>query len=272
MQRISLPQIVSAGIYNAQIAIKNRTVSPNRKTTMFEIELPIGEGGISYIDDESHLISESTVICAKPGQIRHTRLPFMCYYVHMIVTEGDLLDILISLPNYIENVKSDELRDIFASICAHYGAGTLNDEIMLQSLILKLVCTLNKTSPLQTSKYTPKSNNHEVIEHTLRYINENLSSSLTLEGLASEAKFSPIYFHRLFKSSTGKTLHEYIEDQRIKKALNLLLSTDMTLAQISYECGFSSQSYFSYAFKRRTGLTPRKCAKAAVERYDDKVQ
>ena len=42
----------------------------------------------------------------------------------------------------------------------------------------------------------------------------------------------------------------------------------MTLTEIAYECGFSSQSYFSYAFKRHTGMTPRAYAKKPVEVYD----
>ena len=42
----------------------------------------------------------------------------------------------------------------------------------------------------------------------------------------------------------------------------------MTLTEIAYICGFSSQSYFSYAFKRHTGMTPRAYAKKLVEVYD----
>ena len=102
MKKIILPEIVAMGIYNSQVVFKNKTVTPNRKTTMFEIELPIGNGGISYIDNTSHRICENVIICATPGQMRHTRLPFKCYYIHMIINEGQIFDILSSLPNYIE--------------------------------------------------------------------------------------------------------------------------------------------------------------------------
>ena len=131
MKKIVLPQIVAIGIYNAQIAIKNQTISKNRKTTMFELELPIGNGGMSYIDDESHPINENMVICAKPGQIRHTRLPFKCYYIHMIVNEGDLGDTLAALPNYIDFSDTDQIKEIFISLCEHYNTGITNDDILL---------------------------------------------------------------------------------------------------------------------------------------------
>ena len=268
MKKFVLPQIVAIGIYNAQITIKNRTISKNRKTTMFELELPIGNGGVSYIDDESQPINENIVICAKPGQIRHTRLPFKCYYIHMIVNEGDLGDILTALPNYIEFSDTDQIKEIFISLCEHHNTGISNDDILLQSLILKLIYILSENSA-SIIKSTPKSNNHKTIERTLEYINNNLSADLTLEMLASAANFNAIYFHKLFKASTGKTLHEYVEDQRIKKSINLLISTNMTLAEIAYECGFSSQSYFSYAFKKKIGSAPREYAKKIQLKYEN---
>lgn len=268
MKKIVLPQIVAIGIYNAQIAIKNQTISKNRKTTMFELELPIGNGGTSYIDDESHPINENMVICAKPGQIRHTRLPFKCYYIHMIVNEGDLGETLAALPNYIDFSDTDQIKEIFISLCEHYNTGIANDDILLQSLILKLIYILSENSA-SVIKFTQKSNNHKTIERTLEYINNNLTADLTLESLASAANFNAIYFHKLFKASTGKTLHEYVEDQRIKKSINLLISTNMTLAKIAYECGFSSQSYFSYVFKKKNGLTPRKYAQRIQLKYEN---
>ena len=235
---------------------------------MFELELPIESGGVSYINDESRPINENTVICAKPGQIRHTRLPFKCYYIHMIVNEGELGDILTALPNYIDLSDTDQIKEIFISLCEHHNTGISNDDILLQSLILKLIYILSENSA-SIIKSTPKSNNHKTIERTLEYINNNLSADLTLERLASAANFNAIYFHKLFKASTGKTLHEYVEDQRIKKSINLLISTNMTLAEIAYECGFSSQSYFSYAFKKKIGSAPREYAQRIQLKYEN---
>ena len=268
MKEIVLPQIVAIGIFNSQIAIKNRTISKSRKTTMFELELPIGSGGMSYIDDEAHPIDENMVICAKPGQIRHSRLPFKCYYIHMIVNDGYLGDILTTLPNYIEFSDTNQIKEIFISLCELYNTKIETDDILLQSLILKLVYILDKNTT-HLIKSTPKSNHHKTIERTLEYINNNLTADLTLEMLASAENFNAIYFHKLFKASTGKTLHEYVEDQRIKKSINLLISTNMTLAEIAYECGFSSQSYFSYAFKKKIGSAPREYAKKIQLKYEN---
>ena len=263
-----LPEIDAVGIYNSQIAAKNKTITKNRKTTMFEIEIPIEEGGISYINSEEMHIVPDIVICAKPGQIRHTRLPFKCYYIHMILNSGTLYDILTNVPVFIETKNSEEYRKIFEGLCGYFDSPLESDRIMAYSLILKLIYLLNRDSKKQLYKYKLNSRNYEIIENVIKYIKENLTSDLSLNAVASYASLSPIHFHNCFKAATGKTLHEYVEEQRIKKAAGLLVSTDLTLTEISYECGFSSQSYFSYAFKRKKNMTPREYAKEIYRRYD----
>lgn len=263
MSKIVLPQKIWAGRYNALLAIKGRTVSQNRKVTQFEIELPMEDGGTSYIDGETHPITKNLVICAKPGQIRHTRMPFKCFYIHMLVHEGLLYETLINMPNFIENANTDRIRRIFEKICECHVSERAENELLRQSLILELVYAIH--SPTQTREL--KSNN-QAVEKAITYIKNNLTSELSLEKVASEVKFAPSYFHKLFKASTGKPLHQYIEDLRIRQATNLLITTEMTLTEIAYECGFSSQSYFSFAFKRHTGMTPRAYAKKVVEVYD----
>ena len=268
MKKITLPEIVATGIYNAQVVFKNIKITPNRKTTMFEIELPIGSGGISFIDDTSFSVSENVVICAKPGQVRHTCLPFKCYYIHMIAEECPLFDVLSTLPNYIEITDASELKETFVSLAEHYNTGIVEDEILLQSLVMKMVYMLGRYSPMRNMSHSPKHNNSKVIENTLRYIDDNLGETLSLDVLSERANFSPIYFHKLFRASTGKNLHEYIEEKRIQKSVELLISTEKNLTEIAYECGFSSQSYFSYAFKRRMKLTPRAYAKSIALKYE----
>ena len=186
----------------------------------------------------------------------------------MVVNEGQIFEILSSLPNYMELDNQEEIRELFASLCEHYNAGGSKRDLLLQSTILQLVYRLDQQTPIQKIKHSPKHNNRRVIEETIRYIEENLTADLSLEPLSERASFSPVYFHKLFKASTGKTLHDYVESRRIKKSIDLLISSEMTLTEIAYECGFSSQSYFSYAFKRRLKYSPREYAKSIVQKYE----
>ncbi len=260
-----LPEIISLGVYNAELFHRTRETK-RRKTTLFELELATENGGISYVDKESAPITKNTVICSKPGQLRHTRLPFKCYYIHMIVPEGELRDLLMSLSNFITVADRKRYEKLFLEILSYYNTSLTRDQWMLKSRLLELIYLLAEESEYHT--FTSRASNKEVIGRVVSYIRENLTADLSLEAIAEYARFSPTHFHNCFKRSTGKTLRAFVESERLAKAINLLVSTDMTLSEIAYECGFSSQSYFSYAFKKNTGLTPRAYAREIHRRYE----
>ena len=140
---MNLPKIVAVGIYNSHIATKNLKISKKRKTSMFEIELPMEEGGISYIDGNSKRINSNMIICAKPGQVRHTKFPFKCYYVHMIIHGGSLYDSLMCIPDFFETDMGDIYKSIFQKLMKHYNTLSDSEEIILQSLILELIYTIS---------------------------------------------------------------------------------------------------------------------------------
>lgn len=264
---MTLPNVVAAGIYDSQIAAKNTAISKNRRTTMFEIELPIEDGGVSYIDAESVNIVPDTLICAKPNQIRHTKFPFKCMYIHMIVPDGKLADILLNAKTFLPTNHRERYEEIFAKIVKYNNLISENEEIALQSLILQLIYLISKETTLNDSVYKSK-NKFTVTEDSIKYIKEHLTEDLSLKVLSAKMSLSPIYFHKIFKSSTGRNLRDFVEEQRIKKAITLLQTTDYTLTRIAYECGFSSQSYFSYVFKRRMNDTPRDYIKKLYDKYE----
>lgn len=264
---MDLPNVVAAGIYDSQIAARNTAVSKKRKTTMFEIELPLTEGGISYVDSNSLPISTNMIICAKPDQIRHTRFPFKCLYVHMIIHEGPLYDILINTPDFFETNQYANYKRLLEKLSWHFNLLSESEEIIIQSLILELIYTIGKDTTKRTVNHKSISN-HQIIESAIKFIADNLKEDLCLEKIARQMSLSPVYFHALFKASVGKTLRDYVEEQRIKRAITLLQTTDDSLTKIAFECGFSSQSYFSYIFKRRMKQTPRKYAQELYDKYN----
>ncbi len=267
--KIILPEIVAAGIYNTEIAAKGKTVTKTRRTTMFEIEIPIEDGGISYIDSEEKPICTNTIICAKPGQLRHTKLPFKCYYIHMIIKDGDLFETLIDIPDFVGTDNKNKYYELFGKISKFANSALKADEIILHSAVLELIYTLSRDSKKTKLRCSEKSTNREIIiAEIVKYIKGNLTSDLSLNAVSKRAGFSPIHFHNCFKASTGKTLRDYVEEQRIKKAVDMLISSNKTLTEIAYSCGFSSQSYFSYAFKRKVNMSPKEYALKIAMQYD----
>ena len=96
------------------------------------------------------------------------------------------------------------------------------------------------------------------LDLVLKHIETNLSSKITLSNLAAIAGVGKFYFCRLFKSSTNTTPYKYILRHRIERAKTLLQRTTLPVADISLECGFSSQSHLSKHFRNLVGISPSK--------------
>ena len=79
----------------------------------------------------------------------------------------------------------------------------------------------------------------------------------TLADVAKQCGISVAHLRRMYKASTGQTLHDFIEQIRVKRAKALLLNTNIPLKVISYKLGFCHPSAFSFAFKKMTGEAPR---------------
>jgi len=77
-----------------------------------------------------------------------------------------------------------------------------------------------------------------------------------LPALLSFANIGHAHLCRLFKKHINQTPIQFINEQRINYAINLLLHSDMDILSISMECGFSSLSHFYHIFKEKTGTTP----------------
>ena len=88
------------------------------------------------------------------------------------------------------------------------------------------------------------------------YIDENLTSELTLGVLAKKCFYNPSYFSRVFKEKFGVPPAEHIRKRRLDYATKLLLETDMTVDEISVKAGFSDRSSFYKAFARYKGSMP----------------
>ncbi len=93
------------------------------------------------------------------------------------------------------------------------------------------------------------------------YIKENIDCTILLEDLAEKCQMSLGYFSRLFKSRTGSTPHQYILEKRVEVACEMLTKSSLSICEIAYCSGFSSQSHMTAIFKKLIGITP-KCYRA----------
>ncbi len=96
-----------------------------------------------------------------------------------------------------------------------------------------------------------------MIRQATEYIDHHyMDLSMSLNKVAAQVNHSASHFSAVFSQETGTTFKEYLTEIRIKKAKELLRMTTMRSAEISYQIGYNDPHYFSYVFRKNTGLTP----------------
>ena len=150
-----------------------------------------------------------------------------------------------------ERVKSLQYR---ISRCAEFRQGTLPlDRIRLLHSFFKVLISLASTTGeqlLDTKHLSPT-----LIKIT-RYIEENYTSQISLQTLASQFGLSKQYIMRLFREQFGMTVTHYINEVKLRKSLDLLTFHSLSISEVAYAVGFSSLYYFDRIFKKTYSLTP----------------
>jgi AraC family transcriptional regulator len=94
------------------------------------------------------------------------------------------------------------------------------------------------------------------LRQVIDYVHANLGRPLTLAELAAIAHLSPYHFARQFRATTGLSPYQYVLEQRLAAARQMLATRSLPLAAIAATLGFSDQSHFGSHFKRRYGVSP----------------
>lgn len=95
----------------------------------------------------------------------------------------------------------------------------------------------------------------------VEYIEKHLHENISLKDIADYCSRHPNYISTLFKKDTGYSIQEFLLNKRISKAKHFLRHSTHSILDISYYCGFQSQSYFTHQFKKVTKQTPNEFRK-----------
>jgi len=152
-----------------------------------------------------------------------------------------------------------QLHQIGMLMLAELRSGGMMGQLYIESLTQALVIhLLRHYSTLTQSIASPHSSfTHTQLQQAIDYIHTYLNRDLSLAELASVVNISPTYFASLFKQEMGISPHQYVIQQRVERAKAMLMKTDLAIADIALQVGFSSQSHLTQQFKRFTGMTPK---------------
>lgn len=184
--------------------------------------------------------------------------PFAYHWIHFT---GSYAEKLITS----HNIKINEVMHIGISQEALISMQKIMNEFKHRNLfwesnavseLIHFFTAVGKS--VSNSKIKSKSNE---MEKAASYIQSNINSKLTVNGLAAMHHMSTSGFRSKFKEYAGISPQEYINTIRLSEASRLLTTTDTSVENIASICGFRDAMYFSRFFKAKTGQSPREYRK-----------
>ncbi len=253
----------------------------------FEVMLNVGIGPkVSHIAKINYSYNEAKKKCNKEDFTNNLNIPIrgngenfsnssnLFFYKEKILENIHDTDIAKRyLKSYLDEVKSLNIQkssveqmyyDLAAAFYWEYLKATGNSvDGRLEAFISTLQnndvenCSVFTEMFIVKLMYSNKKQMHEIIEAATKLINEHFTEDLTVFTLAERFHVARNYFSRLFKKEMGEGCNEYITRKRIEMAKQLLADQGLRTYEIADQVGYHDTNYFSLAFKKNTGLSPK---------------
>lgn len=231
---------------------------------------------------ERYLFFQGTCYILKPGDL-YILKPFEMHYTqslssdfygrHLINFSDEHLEKLLTpnechfisnrLPSCIIHLDEEQFQKalfFFQGIAENNHSNALLAEKLQCSYLLELLDFLSrcisKTEQLPDNTSIPDTK-PEILE-AIQYINRHYMKNISLDFISNYVHLSKYYFCRQFSKTTGATFLEYLNNMRLSKAHQLLLSSDMSISEIADETGFSSGIQLSRTFQTVYKMSPSK--------------
>ena len=206
------------------------------------------KGELVYtVNDQKYVLKKNDIMLLPPGTLRARQE--QSGYIHYVSFNFSLLpDISLPLENFMPNAASDDIKKILSLINQEYISTYYHSKEKCTNLLNCILFEL-------LNKFTFNSDNSHV-NNMLKYIEENITKKLTLQGLSQEIGLTKEYTAYIFKKSKGCTVTEYINERKMLLAKELITYENMSLAELSSHLGYDNYTYFSRLFKRYFKISP----------------
>lgn len=235
----------------------------------YEIYLQLDGKRYLFYDNVCYILERGDIVIFKPFDIHYAESREVDYYeryvlnfqesvLKSILNESELNLLLKKITGGVIHLSEEQTADIcgyFYRIeeCSRQN-GFFSQKLLHTSvfqLIVKVLVYEDNNSEVKGKQIDP-----DIIK-ALKYINYHYKENISLDDIAETVHMSKFYFCRKFHSTTGATVLEYLNNVRLTKVHNLLLSTKMGIDEIATATGFSSAVSLTRNFKKVYGKSPR---------------
>jgi AraC family transcriptional regulator len=161
---------------------------------------------------------------------------------------------------YVAGIRDEVINQIGLSILSEMTNETATGRMLVETSSLMLAARLAhahaETELIRLPTLTPPRLDDRRLRRVLAYVEEHLAEDITVADLANVACLSIFHFTRAFAAAMGVPPHRYVSRRRLETARAMIATGRASLSEIALDCRFSSQSSFTRAFRRATGMTP----------------
>jgi len=217
-----------------------------------------------FVIINSNQIHSASALIGRP--LRYQSLKFSYNYFesfHNDPVYEDFIQPLLSGDSYLPSTIQVSfpihhmVENLFNSISSIYYNKEFGYELGLRTKLFELLFTFYSNKFVYHRSVPKKVTiSEETVKKTISYIHENYDESFTLDFIADMSNTSKPHLCRTFKRMTAQTITEYQNSYRIKKACELLISSNKRIITIAFEVGYNNISYFNERFRLKTLLTP----------------
>ena len=222
----------------------------------------ISEGsGVFEIEEKTYQIQPGTMMIIGPGQNhRYKPDPTTGWTENYIGFKGTLSDHFIQRSlNQIKEpiVHLGSQLEIFDTYQKIQDLVQLQPPAYQQMASGHILNLLGQISSASRQKNFDSKRTEDLINSAKSFMWERVEATLDLKIFCQQQNISYSHFRKTFKEYTGIAPHQFFLDLKIMRARELILSSQLSITEITYQLGFESIHYFSRLFKKKTGVSPR---------------
>lgn len=144
------------------------------------------------------------------------------------------------------------IMDMLSNMHEHWNQPNSMERFYEKSLFYQLVYEIYK----ELSNGNIETFDSDIVGITIRYMNQNYSSSIAVQDICKKLGISYSHFYRLFKKEVGTSFQGYLSKIRLEKARQYIINSNYSLGEIAVFTGFYDEFHLSSAFKKFTGQSP----------------
>ncbi|NJM49064.1 MAG: helix-turn-helix transcriptional regulator [Alkalinema sp. RU_4_3] len=157
------------------------------------------------------------------------------------------------------SIDDPVIRQLALALKTEIQTGCMSGRLYGESLGTALAARLLQNYAVNKPPFEFKANglSRSQLGRVIDYIQANLAQDVSILDLAIVTNMSESHFSRGFKRSVGITPYQYLMQQRVERARQLLNQQVISISDIALDCGFANQTHLTKVFRQMTGITPK---------------